>query len=152
MIDRLPRENPDSPAPGGEGADNVAPEKSRGARDRDQPTHDERGTGIPGAQSEPNFVEATLGCDSPSREARYMSRARMRLNLPEDVRGKALCETSTTSQLRPALARTTSATALRNASRGAASDVRHWTRRTTRSASCSSTEKATTSPWRTPSI
>src|SRR5689334_6060555 len=109
MIDRLPRENPDSPASGGEGADNVAPQKSRSAGDRDQPTHDEPGTRTPGTGSDPKLIEATFGWGSPSREARYMSRARMRLNLPEDVRGKALCDTSTTSQLRPALAKTTSA-------------------------------------------
>src|SRR5882757_2642113 len=149
MIDGLPGENSDAPAPGGERPDYVAPKKPCGARDRDQPTHNECSTLISGSESDAILAASACCCGSPSREARYRSRARMRLNLPEEVRGRALCETSTTEQLRPAVARITEATALRSASRSPGSDVRHCTSITTRSASCSSTEKATTSPRRT---
>jgi hypothetical protein len=44
MIDGLPGENSDAQTPGGERPDDVAPKKTCGARDRDQPTHDECST------------------------------------------------------------------------------------------------------------
>src|SRR5258707_497778 len=152
MIDRLPGENPDSPAAAGERSDYVAPEKTGGARNCDNPTHDECRVWTSGLESNPTVAEAACCSGSPSNEARYMARARMRLILPEDVRGRALCETSTTEQFRPAVVRMIEATAVRSASRGTGSNVRHCNRITTRSASCSSTEKATTSPRRTPSM
>src|SRR5580658_387014 len=152
MIDGLPRKNPDPPVALSERPDYVAAQETGRARNCDQPAHDECSVRGSAPESDPIAKESACCWGSPSKKARYISRARIRLILPEDVRGRALCETSTTEHLRPAVASATELTALRNASRNAGSDVRHCTRITTPSASCSSTEKATTSPRRIPSI
>src|SRR3984957_14220028 len=152
MIDRLPSWNTYSPNATTAPSDYVATQKTRSARNCDNPTNDERRVWTSGLESNPTVTEAACCSVSPSNEARYMARALMRLILPEDVRGRALCETSTTEQFKPAVVRMIEATAVRSASRGTGSNVRHCNRITTRSASCSSTEKATTSPRRTPSM
>src|SRR5271170_4898704 len=152
MIDRLPCEDPDSPAPGGDRPHNVASKKAGGARDCSQLAHDDRGAWMSAIGFDSAVAEADPCSGSPSNEARYMSRAFVRLILPEDVRGRALCETSTTEHFRPAADRITEATDARCAWRITGSGVRHCTRITTRSASPASTENATTSPRRTLSI
>src|SRR5580698_10603720 len=139
MIDGLPRKNPDPPVALSERPDYVAAQETGRARNCDQPAHDECSVCGSAPESDPTDKESACCSGSPSKKARYMSRARIRLILPEDVRGRALCETSTTEHLKPTVASATELTALRKASRNAGSDVRHCTR-------------ITTSPRRMPSI